>query len=243
MSDTAPRTVVHIHGAGDCAAVWSSVSEFLTAANVPTVFLDLPMHGSNTDSQPDTVEGYADWVEQRLENASLTDVVLSGHSMGALIAMEVAARGNERISRLVLEAVGSRIRVSEDLLRDAVHDTDAACSFMDTWSSSRASKVRVAEALAEHDNHRRSLESGVLANDLHACNNYLRAVDAAAAVDVPTIVVLAGRDKMVPPETAGPVIDALTTVERIDIEGVGHALQHEAPDRVGAVLVAEALDR
>jgi pimeloyl-ACP methyl ester carboxylesterase len=200
------------------------------------MFVDLPMHGASRDAQPTTVEGYADWVENVITQSGLEDFVLSGHSMGSLIALEVASRGNVALAHLVLLSVGAPMSVTEALLKDAVHDIESACDFMSTWSSSRGAKTQVAEAIAAHDAVRLSLEPGVLATDLHACNSYGGAVAAARAVSVPTTVVVAARDKMVPPHTADPVVEALATVELIEISDSGHTLQHEAPERVAATL-------
>lgn len=236
MSDSGPRTVVHIHGAGDCAAVWSDVESRLAAEGIPTLFVDLPKHGTNGEHQPDSVEAYADWVEDTLKRTGVYDIVLSGHSMGSLIALEVASRGWEGVSRLVLEAIGAPMHVTKALLDDAANDVESACSFMATWSSSRAAKETAAVALADHDARRLALPAGVLAIDLHACNSYSRAIEAAAALRIPTTVVVAERDKMVPPSTADPVIAALADVRRIEIEGIGHTIQHEAPERMAAIL-------
>ena len=240
MSDRPPRTVVHLHGAGDCATVWSAVSAGLAEQGIPTAFLDLPMHGRNSSPQPDSIEGYADWVEITMDELDLGDVVLSGHSMGSLIALEVASRGNRRVSRLVLGSIGSPMHVTRKLLEDASNDVESACSFMATWSSSRSAKESVADALADHDATRLALAPGVLATDLHACNNYTRAVEAARQVHIPTTVVVAERDKMVPPATADPVVAALPVVDHIELKGVGHVIQHEASAEIADILAREA---
>ena len=237
---TDQRPIVHIHGAADCADVWSVVSDGVLERGGTMAVWDLPMHGSNTDTQPSSIEEYADWVEATLEATEATDVLLSGHSMGALIALEVAGRSNPRVGKLALSAVGHPLAVSRDLLEAAAVDAAVACDIIAKWSTTPEAKEAHPERIARHAAHSKSLAAGVVERDLVACNSYTGAVRAAKAVAVPTVVIIAERDKMVPHHTAVPIIEALHDVESITIEGSGHALEHERPTEIASILTTAA---
>jgi pimeloyl-ACP methyl ester carboxylesterase len=202
--------------------------------------VDLPMHGANTQVQPDSIEGYAEWVSGYLTSIGETDIVLAGHSMGGLIALEVAGRNHPAIGRLVVMAIGHPLSVSEELLSASATDVEAACFFIGKWSSTPETKEAIPQVLASHTALSLSLADGVVTKDLHACNNYTGAIDAASAITVPTVVVIPSRDKMVPPHTAEPIIGALADVETISIEGAGHAVEHECPDLIVSTLLHAA---
>ncbi|WP_424973770.1 alpha/beta fold hydrolase [Dinoroseobacter sp. S124A] len=87
-----------IHGAGLSGATWRGVTADLPRAVTP----DLPGHGAARPITPPRVEGFADQLSPRVED----DMVLIGHSLGGMVALEMAARHGRGLRALVLiEAV------------------------------------------------------------------------------------------------------------------------------------------
>jgi pimeloyl-ACP methyl ester carboxylesterase len=73
---------------------------------------------------------------------------------------------------------------------------------------------------------------GVLFNDLNACNEYKRGMEAAAAARCPALLLVGSRDMMTSPRGAPKLAAALQDARIASIEGCGHALMAEYPDAV-----------
>jgi len=75
-----------------------------------------------------------------------------------------------------------------------------------------------------------------LATDLRACNAYQNGKTAAAAIDCPRQVVLAGKDRMAPRKAGMELVEYLNGPELTIIEESGHMIPQEAPDRLRQLL-------
>lgn len=73
---------------------------------------------------------------------------------------------------------------------------------------------------------------GVLHNDLAACNAYTNGMDAAAALDCPTLIVSGSKDMMTHPKSAAKLAAAISGARSVALAGAGHALMAEQPDAV-----------
>ncbi len=91
---------IWLHGAGLSGDTWHPITMAYAKALTP----DLPGHGTNPLSEPYRVEAYA----ERLSDSVPPGSVLIGHSLGGMVALELAARLQDRIKALVLiEAVAT----------------------------------------------------------------------------------------------------------------------------------------
>ncbi|WP_299689882.1 alpha/beta fold hydrolase [uncultured Tateyamaria sp.] len=92
------RDTMWLHGAGLAGDTWGPITASYPRAQTP----DLPGHGLADMAYPPRVETYADAVQGRVQPGT----VLIGHSLGGMVALELAARLQNRISALILiEAV------------------------------------------------------------------------------------------------------------------------------------------
>ncbi len=72
------------------------------------ICVDLPGFGKNAHLEPiDRIDVFAAWVLDQLSAREVDRFDLLGHSMGGMIAQEIAFRDSERIERLVLYATGA----------------------------------------------------------------------------------------------------------------------------------------
>ncbi|QDG75879.1 alpha/beta fold hydrolase [Labrenzia sp. PHM005] len=95
------RPLVFLHG-WTCPGVFFDPQVSALKGHARCIVPDLPGHGRSEDCRPLTIEASADAVYAYLEEKDLTDVVLCGWSMGALVAYSMIERhGADRISSVI----------------------------------------------------------------------------------------------------------------------------------------------
>ena len=98
-------TMIFLHGSGCSNVVWEEQLTFFDnslAVNFP---------GHPDGNALNDVGELSQWLVNYLEENSLTDLVLVGHSLGSAVAMQTALSGNINIKALVLIGAGARLKV------------------------------------------------------------------------------------------------------------------------------------
>jgi pimeloyl-ACP methyl ester carboxylesterase len=226
--DSKKPTMVFVHGAGLDHSLFGLQSRYFGYHGWNVLALDLPGHGRSAGPPVASIAAMADWVFSAVEAQKFCIV---GHSMGALIAVECAARQPARVERIALIGVAYPMKVSEVFL-DAARRNDHAAYDMETiWG--HAPQVPLGgnpnpgmwmygDALARL----RRLAPGVLYNDLKACHDY----QLAGEVKCPTLFVLGRRDVMTPPKAAAELQKKIVDSKSVLVNLSGHSLMAEAPD-------------
>ncbi|MGX9355163.1 alpha/beta fold hydrolase [Roseobacteraceae bacterium S113] len=99
--------IVFVHGFMGGSPQWDMQKQAFDRNEV--MALDLPGYGENAHLKAlDTIEAYADWALETLSAQGIARFHLVGHSMGGMIAQEMAARSRGRIERLVLYGTGAQ---------------------------------------------------------------------------------------------------------------------------------------
>ena len=235
----APATqpaVLFIHGAQQDHSCWTLQSRWFAFHGYPTLVPDLPGHGRSGGAPLASVEALADWSIALLDGLGLEQAVLIGHSLGALIALDAAARHGHRVARLVLIAPSLPMPVAASLLAAASDDTPRAAAMINAWSYSPHGQMggHAMPGLWMLGMNQRLMErqpAGAFAVDLTACNTYQRPLASLAAVDVPTLVLAGARDRMTSPQAALAIAQALPQGRLQTLPG-GHALMVEQPNAV-----------
>jgi len=245
--------VVFIHGAQHDHSVWILQSRYLAHHGHAVLALDLPGHGRSEGAPGATVEQNAEQVAAALAPLASPRLLLAGHSMGSLIALEVARRLPARVAGVALLGTAAPMRVSEALLAATRDDPAAAMDMINVWSHSPV----VAPFAARPGNpapgfnivwqnlrlmQRIAAVGGpaVLPTDFAACNAYDGALAAAGALQCPALFVLGERDQMTPPRAAGTLIEACAQSRVVVLPATGHAMMAENPDGVRDALVSFA---
>ena len=241
--DPAKRTIVFVHGAGLDHSSWGLQSRYFGYHGFNVLAVDLPGHGRSDGPPLAGVAEMADWISSLLKNLKIEKTALVGHSMGALIALEFAARHAQQAEKIALIGVAYPMKVSDAFLDAAKRNDQVAYDMETIWG--HAPQVPFAgnpnpgmwmygDTLARLGR----LAPGVLHADLVACNSYTGGMDAAAKLSCPVQFVLGARDMMTPPRGAEELIKKIekSSVTRIAISG--HSLMAEAPDATLDALIA-----
>jgi pimeloyl-ACP methyl ester carboxylesterase len=207
--------LVLIHGAQQEGFCWASLARRLDHLRVLTP--DLPGHGGNAAPAPTRVEDFADWLLAWLDAQGIAETVLGGHSLGSLVALEAAARQPPRIAKLILIGTAAPMRVATRLLETAATNPAKAMAIVNRGSHSVRGWLAAPSptGLWSPGMNLRLMERqppATLAAGLGACNAYAGALDAAARVRCPTLVVTGSEDRMTPPAAAQPLIERLADV-------------------------------
>jgi pimeloyl-ACP methyl ester carboxylesterase len=238
--DAARPTVIFVHGAANDHGVFALQSRYFAWHGRNVLAVDLPGHGRSAGAPLDSVERLSDWLRDVMDACALPAADVVGHSLGALVALECAARHPQRVRRAALLGPAVPMAVSDDLLAAAARDDHVAFELINGWSFSAAAQLGGNEVpgMWMTGGSMRLLErcrDGVLAVDLRACRDYAGGLAAAAAVQCPALVILAGRDIMAPVRSAQAMIAALADCRTVTLAETGHSMMAERP---GAVLDA-----
>ena len=139
--DAAKPTVVFIHGVLHDHSVWILQTRYLAHHGFNVLAVDLPGHSRSAGEAPSTVEEAAGFIGALLDAAGVAKAALVGHSWGSLIALEAAARLQNRISHLVLVGTASPMRVSQVLLDKAQNAPEVAMQMVNVFSRSTLAPV------------------------------------------------------------------------------------------------------
>jgi len=241
--DAAKPAVVFLHGAGLDHSWFGLQSRYFGYHGFSVLALDFPGHGRSEGPPLASVEALADWVARLLDAAGIERAALVGHSMGALTAIECAARHPARVERIALLGVAYPMKVSEAFL-EAARRNDPAAFDMDTiWG--HAPRVPLGgnpnpgmwmygDTLARLAR----LRPGVLHAGLKACNDYAAGLESAAKIGCPVLLVLGNRDLMAPPRNAAGLVKAFRSSQTVLLPPSGHSLMAEAPDATLDALIA-----
>ena len=99
--------LVLVHGFLGGSAQWESLTPPVSAPR-KIIAVDLPGFGANAHLPPlDRIGAMADWVLAGLRSRGVEHYDLLGHSMGGMVAQEIAARDPGGVQKLVLYATGA----------------------------------------------------------------------------------------------------------------------------------------
>src|SRR5262249_42088444 len=230
--DPALPTVLFIHGAGMDHTVWDLQARYFAHHGRSVLAVDLPGHGRSGGALRHAIADMASWIVGVLDAAGVQSAALVGHSMGALIALEVAAATPERVRSLALLGVAERMPVHPDLQAAADGNRRLGPELVTSWGHGRGGHMggNPAPGLWMMGGKLQLLErgpAGALPADLAACNAYDGALAAAARVACPTLLLLGALDRMTPPSQAKRLAAAIRLSRTVVLPAAGHMLMSE----------------
>lgn len=235
--------MVFIHGAGLDHTCWQLQSRWFAWHGWSVLAVDLPGHGRSEGKALESVGELVVFVDALLAAAGVGQAVLVGHSMGAIVALETAAKFPDKVTRLALLGIASSMPVHPNLLRDARENPAAAYDLMTGWCFSPPAKLggNTAPGLWLTGGARALLgqeRDGALAVDLAACNAWASGAEAAAKMQCPTLFLSGASDVMTPARKAAELAKLVPQATSVTLKGAGHMMMSEQPDAVLDALIA-----
>jgi pimeloyl-ACP methyl ester carboxylesterase len=217
--------------------VWILQSRYLAHHGYGVLAVDLPGHGRSAGPALASIEDLAEWLTAMLDAARVEQAAIVGHSMGALIALECAARRPDRVAKIALLAIAYPMKVSAELLQATKHDEPRAQDMVNIWSHSAYAHYPNNPGpgfwiMGENLRLMQRQRPGVMHVDFAACNAYAGGAEAAASVRCPTLFLLARRDSMTPVRAAQDFAKSVKGAQLAVIDGSGHNMMGEKPDEV-----------
>ena len=241
--DPSQPVIVFIHGAGLNHTCWQLQSRWFAWHGWSVLAVDLPAHGRSEGPRLESIEAMCDWVTALLDAAKVARAALVGHSMGAVIALETAARKPDRVTGLGLLGVSSALPVNPALLTAAKETPDRAYDMMTGWCFANPAKIggNPTPGLWMTGAARMLLgqgRDGALAADLAACNAWTTATQSPAAVKAPTLLLLGDSDVMTPARKGQELAKLIANARCVTLPACGHMMMQEKPDATLDALIA-----
>ena len=223
-----------VHGAGMDSLSWQYQTSFFDGA----IAVDLPGHGGSAEPPIPSITGYAEWLGETIRRIGSEPVSLVGHSMGSLVVLETASRNADMVKDLVLVSTAAAMAINPTLMAAAADNDPEAAAMVLKWSLPRSGGYGRPKKWVKEisDTFVGTAESGVMANDFSACDEYKDAIAAASQVRCPTLLLLGEHDVMTKAKNAQPLAAAIADARIVVIEGVGHMSHLEKPAEVNEAI-------
>jgi 2-succinyl-6-hydroxy-2,4-cyclohexadiene-1-carboxylate synthase len=236
-------TFVWLHGFTQTRASAHQFRSILAGRHELLTF-DLPGHGASADLSA-SLDETADQVASTLGDAR---VALGGYSFGARVALHVALRHPENVSRLVLLGASRGIedpieraarRTRDEALADRV-ELIGAEAFLDEWLAQPMFSNLPPDPL---ERAARSTQSRGLADSLRRAGTGTQEwlEPRLSSIDVPTLALAGSNDAKFSAE-AEAIAVAVARGRHQSIAGAGHAAHLERPQRAAQVVEAFLAD-
>ena len=224
--DKKKDTIVFLHGSGLTHIVWSLTEQFFSNNNFNVLSVDLPGHGNSDGPCLDTIEKIADWLDKVFIKLNLNEVILVGHSQACLEILEYSYKYKNRLKKLVFIGGSYKMPVNQDLIDLAENGDSDAVKLMMKWGYEGSKKFIGGNPVERIIQSPRDI-SKILAIDLVACNNYTNGLNAAKAIDCPSMLIFGVLDKMVNIEVGKKFANLINNSTMHVIDGCGHMIMIE----------------
>ena len=237
-------TVLMLHGIGGGHDAFAPQLEALGCQGYRAVSWDMPGYGRSAPVEPYTFKALAASCVALIEALKVSQVVLVGHSMGGMVAQEVAVRRPDLVSRLVLAGTSSAFGNGDgawqrEFVAERTAPLDAGRSM------EQLAEVLVPQMIGPGA----SPEGAALAQRCMGAvpaATYRKALEALVTFDrrsalerigVPTLLVAAEFDKSAPPALMRRMAQKIAGSSLVELPRVGHLMPLEAPEAFSDVLL------
>ncbi len=221
---THKQSLVFIHGSGGNSSAWShQCAKLHKLFNIAAV--DLPGHGKSGGHGKQDISEYVLDVKEILSVLKLEHPILIGHSLGAAIALDFAAKYPQAISGVAATGGGLTLPVNPDILDGFRKQPDFVLDMICKFSLAKENRPKFYDAL------RASLGQAnvdVVSGDMLACSKF-NLTGELQKIIAPVLVICGTEDKMTPPASSEQIATGIAGTKLVLIEGAGHMVMMEKP--------------
>jgi aminoacrylate hydrolase len=247
--------VLLIQGVGVIGAGWRPQIDAMAERFRMIAFDNRGIGSSALGAVPLTIESMADDALQIMDSKGVDRFHVVGHSMGGLIAQQVALKSPHRVKSLALLCTfasgkeGSRmspgmfvsalrLRIgSREMRRQAMLSLILPTAYLRT-----VDRARLARSIGTLFGRDLADQPAIVMKQLRAMSRYSAAARLQDLRLVPTLVVSGGFDRIARPDLGRALAKGLGTAQYVEFEDAGHALPIQCADRLNALLI-EHIDR
>jgi aromatic-L-amino-acid decarboxylase len=226
--------VVLIHGAGCDHLVWPPALRRLDGMRV--IAPDLPGHGNSERKPCASIRRYAERLLQFLDDRGIFHAAVAGHSMGALIALEMAKLAPDQVTCLAVIGAGleplSSPRIAH-LIDQPLEPNLIRQILMETFFSS-PTPPGVKEVMLKNLD---TLQSGKILRDWRLCLGYEPGFEGVSP-GMPVCVISGEDDRIVSPASARALAGRFHHSFFHPVKNAGHMLIQEQPQAIATILAA-----
>ena len=217
--DKEKKSILFIAGAGMDHRLVRAIQLPDSDYNKPLI-IDLPGHGQSKGSSSNSIESYGHFLMNALEPYELKDLSLCGHSMGGLVALDMAVNHNFAAKELILVNSIFPTRVADALLAKAKAGNGDAANFIIKYGLYRR-LLGMRNAFSEADD-------SVMLDDLDACNNYELDLNDLKNAEISISIILGSKDRLVDLKAVENFTDIVPS-QTYTMDEVGHFSFFEDP--------------
>jgi pimeloyl-ACP methyl ester carboxylesterase len=237
-------TVLMLHGIGGGHLAFAPQVETLASSGYRAIAWDMPGYGHSAPIEPYTFKGLAESCIRLIESLKCESVTLVGHSMGGMVAQEVMVRRPQLVNKLVLCGTSASFgKADGQWQREFIAQRTAP---LDAGKD----MTELAQVVVPQMVGPGSLPEGVkLAThcmSLVPAATYRRALEALVTFDrranlaniaIPTLLIAGEHDRNAPPAGMKKMAEAIPRSTYIEMKGIGHLQNLEAPDDFDGLLL------
>lgn len=231
--------IVLLHGVGANAELWAGAVAPLAGDHTLLAF-DLRGHGGSSANGDFTISAMAQDITGALAALGIDRFHLVGASLGAEVAIQVAASAGDAVASLTVCGVGL---VPDQALEDEVYGIQEAVHYL----ADEDFAEQIGEALLIPDAPQASIDGLRGGIETLGKRHYLAALkamvvsdlsDVAANVTAPALVLHGKLEELVPLEQAKALADAMVDAALHEIADAGHIAYLDNPQGFGSALTA-----
>lgn len=239
--------VLLLHGVGGGRSIWcdaaSGTASAVAEAGFHAVAIDFPGYGDSPGAP--TLEAMVQAVLDMAAHLGAQRTVLLGHSMGGMVAQEVAARAPQAAAGLVLACTSSSFGRADgawqaQFIAERLAPLDAGLGMpgmADRLVPGLVSPQAPAAALKIARDIMARVPEATYRQALQAIAGFDRR-EALAALRVPVLLLAAEHDHTAPPDVMQRMAARVPGSEFVCLAGAGHIANVEAPAAFNAAVVA-----
>ena len=235
------RTLALLHGVGGGKSIWDAAhggsAQSLAEAGWDVIAFDLPGYGGSAPVAPLTMTAMAHAVAGSLHALGTGPVVLVGHSMGGMVAQELAALAPQALRGLVLACTSSAFgRPEADwqqaFLRERLAPLDAGLgmpALARQLVTAMVAPGAAPEAVQAAIDVMQRVPEATYRAALQAIVGFDRRA-SLGAIGVPVLCLSAEHDRTAPPDVMARMAQRLPSGRHHCVPAAGHLVSVEKPE-------------